>query len=172
MNMDKINNNNKEFNNAELTIRNNIIESYDYIIQIKNISCAWIGYLNKKPINVGAVILFTFLGLLSLALFPFLNLISVGLSAVFFLGLFLLVYRNNRQKRYFSLVIELNCRKQYSFISTNRDFLKNVLQVLRNIMIDDELSNNITYNLNFGSGNISTTNTGNIKNEGVQTTCQ
>ena len=146
---EKVESKDKIFKSARIFVKGNVIITEDCVIQISSISSIWIGDIPKKPLPKW---LLAILAILSLGCF------YAGGTFILF-GLVLLaiggfiLYRYYTKSDLFGLVMELNSGKPYSFISTNKVFLQNVLNILSNILKDNKDSK-LTYNINFADGTI------------------
>ncbi len=139
------------FESAVVNLKGNIINCQESFIQISNITQVWTGTLPKKPLPIMTLFICGALGFVCFSLIKLSVILSIaGLGLWCVVGI--IIYRHNYNPTSYGLNIELNSGHCYSFLSTDHSFISNVFTVLRNIIQDNNTSNN--YLINFGTGTI------------------
>lgn len=135
--MNKLENNEKSIETELLTIKGNIMSWEGMMIQLSNVSCISTSDISLLPFPL-ASLFFVFAGI-------FLLRISVVWSLIFvFVGAVLIYqwYQENRKRKLrTNLNIIMNSGNNLSFVVGNKKFLKEMLIVLKKIIINGGVGN-------------------------------
>lgn len=150
----------QEINTPKLVVKDNVIAFTDYFIQISNISEASISPIPAVPYPIIAIVL--------LLIGVILTLMGIGNSIVaVIMGVLMLVigaipiykvYQKNKNRGEV-LILDLNSGKKFYFKCYNRDFLREVLNVLKSCVnkevksITVDFSNSVISNSPIIGGN-------------------
>lgn len=118
----------KKISTNNFQIEKNLISFSDSVIQISNISQVDVASPPKKQLNTSAIAAIV-LGVFISMVIPELEMIGVivAICGVGYIGLY--IYLNSNESTY--LNISLNSGRVYSIICKDKEFLKEVMQVIK-----------------------------------------
>lgn len=119
----------KVFDNGILSVRGNIFTTEDCFIQVSNISRVYASEMPHKSL-LGAVLL-ALLGLF----FCGLRQVPLGVMVIIIACIIGFVIFNKNQQNKYALFLELNSGEKMVYLSSNINFLRQVANVLANIVV-------------------------------------
>ncbi len=139
---------NQRFKNSTMVIEGSTIRWEDHMIQTSNISQVWIGNCLKEQFPVHLVLILFFISLSG---------ISPVKTIVMLLALALCIlawaYCYWNQKNTKDINFEICSGKVYSFVSNNDEFIGQVYDIIRELIVERNI--NLNFNINFhGDGKI------------------